>query len=107
MQVSNQTLIDHFQRYKSTDVVYVSGDQLFLTHATALSYGNGEVKTVRRSDLVQAPPANTVLPDTLTAEQVEAMTYEQLKASAAALNLTPEDNKKTTIRQALLAFVNQ
>ena len=46
-------LIDHFQRYKSTDVVYLSGGQLFLTHAAALSYGNGEVKTLRRSDLAQ------------------------------------------------------
>lgn len=103
-------LIDHFQRYKSTDVVYVSGDQFFLTHAAALSYGNGEVKTVRRSDLAQpapAAPANNDFPDTLTAEQVEAMTYEQLKAASAALNLTTEDNKKTTIKQALLAFINQ
>lgn len=110
MQVSHQALIDHFQRYKSTDVVYVSGGQLFLTRAAALSYGNGEVETVRRSDLAQpapAQPANTVLPDTLTAEQVEAMTYEQLKAASAALNLATEDNKKTTIKQALLAFINQ
>ena len=124
MQVSHQTLtrgphksadavgrlIDHFQRYKSTDVVYVSGDQFFLTHAAALSYGNGEVKTVRRSDLAQpvpAEPAHTPLQDTLTAEQIEAMTYEQLKAASAALNLITEDNKKTTIKQALLAFINQ
>lgn len=110
MQVSHQTLTDHFQRYKSTDVVYVSDGQLFLTHAAALSYGNGEVKTVRRSDLAQpapAAPANTDYPDTLTAEQVEAMTYEQLKATVAALNLTLEDNKKTTIKQAILAFINQ
>ena len=35
------------------------------------------------------------------------MTYEQLKAASAALNLTTEDNKKTTIKQALLAFINQ
>lgn len=103
-------LTDHFQRYKSTDVVYVSGDQLFLSRAAALSYGNGEVKTVRRSDLAQpapAAPANNDFPDTLTAEQVEAMTYEQLKAASAAPNLTTGDNKKTTIKQALLAFINQ
>lgn len=50
-------LIDHFQRYKSTDVVYVSGGQLFLTRAAALSYGNGEVTTVRRSDLAQPASA--------------------------------------------------
>ena len=98
MQVSHQTLIDHFQRYKSTDVVYVSGDQLFLTRAAALSYGNGDMRL---------PLANNDFPDTLTAEQVEAMTYEQLKAASAALNLTTEDNKKTTIKQALLAFINQ
>lgn len=91
-------------------MVYVSGDQLFLTRAAALSYGNGEVKTVRRSDLAQPAPAapeNNDFPDTLTAEQVEAMTYEQLKAASAALNLTTGDNKKTTIKQALLAFINQ
>ena len=78
MQVSHQTLtrgphksadavgrlIDHFQRYKSTDVVYLSGDQLFLTRAAALSYGNGEVKTVRRSDLTALAhkPQSTTVP---------------------------------------------
>ncbi len=57
-------MIDHFQRCKSTDVVYLSSDQFFLTHASALSYGNGEVKTIRRSDLAQpatARPANTII----------------------------------------------
>ena len=78
MQVSHQTLtrgphksadavgrlIDHFQRYRSTDVVYLSGDRLFLTHAAALSYGNGEVKTVRRSDLTALAhkPQSTTVP---------------------------------------------
>lgn len=51
MQSIQQSIADHFARYRSTDVVYQSGDQLFLTHAAALSYGKGEVKTIRRSDL--------------------------------------------------------
>ncbi len=56
MQSIQQSIADHFARYRSTDVVYQSGDQLFLTHAAALSYGKGEVKTIRRGDLSSERP---------------------------------------------------
>ena len=102
--MDNQTLKDHFARYSHTNVVYESGDTLYLTHSAALSYGNGTVRTINRSEVFAESHSNGV--QILSKEQLSTMRYAELKALAKAANIAVANTKKETLIAALSASKN-
>lgn len=106
MQDLYQKVKDHFSRYTSADVVYVAGGVLFLSESAAESYGKGPVKAIRRNN-IESLNATKQEPQSLTTEEIEAMTYSQLKSKVAELGIVAEDMKKETLKDALLTFAKQ
>lgn len=102
--MDNQTLKDHFARYSHTNVVYESGGTLYLTHSAALSYGNGTVRTINRSEVFAESHSNGV--QILSKEQLSTMRYAELKALAKAANIAVANTKKETLIAALSASKN-
>ena len=100
MQILNQKIVDHFNRYTNANVVFVAGDRLFLSASAAESYGQGPVKMVSRTEVQDYQEA-------LTVEAIQQMSYTQLKDKVAELGLEVVDKKKNNLKDALLAFVNQ
>lgn len=104
-----EKLKDHFARYKNADVAYVSGDTIFLTESAAQSYGKGPVKKVTRAEVEKEDSAEKPLNEPsnglqkLTPEQVDAMSYNEMKAAVKARGLEVEKQDKETLRAALLA----
>ena len=104
-----EKLKDHFARYKNADVAYVSGDTIFLTESAAQSYGKGLVKKVTRAEVEKEDSAEKPLNEPsnglqkLTPEQVDAMSYNEMKAAVKARGLEVEKQDKETLRAALLA----
>ena len=107
MQTLYQKVKDHFSRYTNADVVYISGDTLFLSESAAESYGSGAVKVIRRNNIESLNEKTKNGPQPLTTEGIEAMTYSQLKSKVAELGIVAEDLKKETLKDALLSFVKQ
>lgn len=108
MQNLYEKVKDHFSRYMCAEVVYVSGDTLYLTHAAAESYGDGTVMTVRKSDIEKLKPADegeapTKEDPQATGDSIENLSYNQLKARVAELGLEVADQKKETLLAALRA----
>lgn len=101
MQILNQKIVDHFNRYTNANVVFVAGDRLFLSASAAESYGQGPVRKVSRSEVQNNQQ------ETLTVESIQQMNYNQLKDKVAELGLEVVDKKKNNLKDALLAFVNQ
>ena len=61
MQTLYSKIINHFERYTNADVVFVSGDKLFLTKSAAESYGTGVVMPFKRDNFESIlKNANTV-----------------------------------------------
>ena len=107
MQNLYEKVKDHFSRYTNADVVYIAGDTLFLSASAAESYGTGEVKAVRRNNIESLKTDNQNISHSLTIEEIEAMTYSQMKSKVAEFGIVAEDMKKETLKDALLAFVKQ
>ena len=100
-----EKLKDHFKRYKNADVAYVAGGTIFLTEQAALSYGKGEVHKVTRSEVEKDEPKGNAEgePEPLTKEQIQNMSYNDLKAAVKARKIVVEKNDAETLRAALLA----
>lgn len=100
-----EKLKDHFNRYKNADVAYVAGGTIFLTEQAALSYGKGEVRKVTRSEVEKDEPEDNTgdQSEPLTKEQIESMSYDDLKAAVKVRKITVEKKDAETLRAALLA----
>lgn len=114
--IKKQKLVDHFNRYKSTDVVYVSGDTLFLTNSAAMSYGNGKVEKVTRAEVfANNEGKNTPSNDggsskpvqTLTEEALKDMSYNDMKSYVKEKKIDVVDMKKETLIAVLSALIKK
>lgn len=114
--IKKQKLVDHFNRYKSTDVVYVSGDTLFLTNSAAMSYGNGKVEKVTRAEVfANNEGKNTPSNDggsskpvqTLTEEALKDMSYNDMKSYVKENKIDVVDMKKETLMAVLSALIKK
>lgn len=114
--INKQKLVDHFNRYKSTDVVYVSGDTLFLTNSAAMSYGNGKVEKVTRAEVfAKNEGKNTPSNDggsskpvqTLTEEALKDMSYNDMKSYVKENKIDVVDMKKETLIAVLSALIKK